>query len=53
MTEIAIPSNETAYPLIHYDPVTQPQEMLVRGKSSKIYVHYMPTVPYKIHNSFP
>lgn len=53
MTEIAITSNETAYPLIHYDPITKPQEMLVRGKSSKSYIHYMPIVHYKIHNSIP
>lgn len=53
MTEIAIISNETAYALIHNGLVTQPPVMLVRGESSKSYIHYMPIVHYKIHNSIP
>lgn len=53
MTEIAIISNETAYPLIHNGLVTQPSVILVRGKSSKSYIDYMPIVHYKIHNSIP
>ena len=53
VTEIAMTSNETAYPLTHYDLVTQPPVMLARGQSSKSYIHYMPIVHYKIHNSIP